>query len=95
MPSLSPLSSLDYSYTWSYENRVSKHFSQLPLSNSLFAVLFAYVVFFCFVLFFFSPVLWLGICVQVDVDRIAILRHFKFGVVGMLLGTINLLPGVR
>ena len=40
-------------------------------------------------------VLWLGICVEGDVDRIAILRHFKFGVVGMLLGTINLLPGVR
>ena len=32
---------------------------------------------------------------EVDVDRIAILRHFKFEVVGMLLGTINFLPGVR
>ena len=38
-------------------------FSQLPLSNSLFTVLFAYVV-------FFWLVLWLGICVEVDVDRI-------------------------
>ena len=41
-------------------------FSQLPLSNSLFTVLFAYVV-------FFWLVLWLGICVEVDVDRITIL----------------------
>ena len=40
-------------------------FSQLPLSNSLFTVLFAYVV-------FFWLVLWLGICVEVDVDRITI-----------------------
>ena len=59
-------------YTWIYENRVSKNFcnfSQLPLSNSLFTVLFAYVVLF----FFFLLVLWLGICVEVDVDRIAIL----------------------
>ena len=42
------------------------NFSQLPLSNSLFTVLFAYVVFFWFVL-------WLGICAEVDVDRITIL----------------------
>ena len=40
--------------TWSYENRVGKHlcnFSQLPLSNSLFTVLFADVgfLFACFV----------------------------------------------
>ena len=38
-------------------------FSQLPLSNRLFTVLFAYVV-------FFWLVLWLGIGVEVDVDRI-------------------------
>ena len=44
------------------------NFSQLRLSNSLFTVLFAYVVF-----FFFWLVLWLGICVEVDVDRITIL----------------------
>ena len=67
MPSLSPLSSPGYTYTWSYENRVSKHFLQFPLFNSLFTVLFAYVV------FFFLLVLWLGICVEVDVDRIAML----------------------
>ena len=40
-------------------------FSQLPLSNSLFTVLFAYVV--------FLIVLWLGICVEVGLDRTAIL----------------------
>ena len=40
-------------------------FSQLPLSNSLFTVLFAYVV--------FLLVLWLGICVEVGLDRTAIL----------------------
>ena len=33
--------------------------------NSLFTVLFAYV-------FFFLLVLWLGICAEVDVDRITI-----------------------
>ena len=44
------------------------NFSQLPLSNSLFTVLFAYVVF-----GFFWLVLWLGICVELDVDRITIL----------------------
>ena len=55
-------------YTWSYENRVSKHFVIFSTSpvNSLFTVLFAYV-------FFFLLVLWLGICVEVDVDRITIL----------------------
>ena len=41
------------------------NFSQLPLSNSLFTVLFAYV--------FFLLGLWLGICGEVDVDRITIL----------------------
>ena len=44
------------------------NFSQLPLCNSLFTVLFAYVVF-----GFFWLVLWLGICVELDVDRITIL----------------------
>ena len=55
--------------TWSFENRVSKtfcNFSELPLSNSLFTVLFAYVV-------FSLLVLWLGICVEEDVDRLTIL----------------------
>ena len=41
------------------------NFSQLALSNSLFTVLFAYVI--------FLLVLWLGICVEVDGDRITIL----------------------
>ena len=49
------------------------NFSQLRLSNSLFTVLFAYVVF-----FFFWLVLWLGICVEVDVDRITILPPSLF-----------------
>ena len=48
------------------------NFSQLRLSNSLFTVLFAYVV------FFFWLVLWLGICVEVDVDRITILPPSLF-----------------
>ena len=59
-----------YKSTWSYENRVSKHFFlNFSFSNSLFAVLFAYVV-------FFWLVLWFGICVEVDVDRITILPPF-------------------
>ena len=36
--------------TWSYENWVTKHsviFSQLPLSNRLSTLLFAYVLCFC------------------------------------------------
>ena len=59
-----------YKSTWSYENRVSKHFFlNFSFSNSLFTVLFAYVV-------FFWLVLWFGICVEVDVDRITILTPF-------------------
>ena len=59
-----------YKSTWSYENRVSKHFFlNFSFSNSLFTVLFAYVV-------FFWLVLWFGICVEVDVDRITILPPF-------------------
>ena len=42
-------------------------FFSTPLSNSLFTVLFAYVF------PFFLLILWLGICVDVDVDRITIL----------------------
>ena len=58
--------------TWSYENRVSKHFvvfSNFPclIAWHVFTVLFAYVVF-----FFFLLVLWLGICVEVDLDGITI-----------------------
>ena len=44
------------------------NFSQLPLSNSL-----TYVYRVACLRRFFSLVLWLGICVQVDVDRIAVL----------------------
>ena len=50
--------------SWSYENRVSKNF--VIFLNFLFTVLFGYVV-------FFWLVLWLGICVEVDADRITIL----------------------
>ena len=51
--------------SWIYENRVSKNFASslnFPCF-SLFTVLFAYVV--------FLVVLWLGICVEVAVDRIS------------------------
>ena len=50
--------------SWSYENRVSKNF--VIFLNFLVTVLFGYVV-------FFWLVLWLGICVEVDADRITIL----------------------
>ena len=56
---------------WSFENRVGKlvffltNFSQLLLSNSLFIVLFADVL-------FLLPVLWLRNCVEVDVEGITI-----------------------
>ena len=54
-------------FTWSYKNRVSKHFViflNFPCLIACFTVLFAYVV--------FLLVLWLGICVEVDAERIAI-----------------------
>ena len=65
--------SQSFNSTWSYENRVSKHFvifRNFPclIAWHMFTVLFAYVVF-----FFFLLVLWLGICVEVDVDIITIL----------------------
>ena len=41
---------------------------QLPLSNSLLTVLFAYVFLFLFGFFFLG--LWLGICVEVDVEKL-------------------------
>ena len=62
----------DYMSTWSCENRVSKHFViflKFP-SNSLFTVV-------CLGRFFVF-VLWLGICVEVDVDRITILPSLFF-----------------
>ena len=58
--------------TWSYENRVSKHFVIFLNFLSLIAclLLFAYGVFFaCFV--------EVGICVEVDVDRITILLSIE------------------
>ena len=58
-----------YNYTWNYESRVSKHFAIFLK----FPCLVAWSVLFASVVFFFSLVLWLGICVEVDVDRITIL----------------------
>ena len=52
-----------YISTWSYENRVSKHFV-ISLNFPLFTELFAYVVF-LFVLWF------IGLCVDVAADRIS------------------------
>ena len=59
-----------YSYTWGYEFRVSKHF--VIFLN--FPCLIACSVFFLLIYrsVFFSLVLWLGICVEVDIDRITI-----------------------
>ena len=54
--------------TWSYENRVSKHFVIFLNFPSLIACLLC-----CLLMsYFFWLVLWLGICVEVDVDRITI-----------------------
>ena len=56
-------------YTWSYENQVSKHFVIFLNFPCLIACLLC-----CLLMsFFFLLVLWLGICVEVDVDRITIL----------------------
>ena len=56
-------------YTWSYENRVSKHFVIFLNFPCLIACLLCCLLMSCF----FLLVLWLGICVEVDVDRITIL----------------------
>ena len=58
---------MKYIYTWSYENRVSKHFVIFLNLPCLIACLL------CFLL-----VLWLGICVEVDVDRITTLAPPPF-----------------
>ena len=57
-----------YMFTWSYENRVSKHFVIFLNFPCLIACLLC-----CLLMSFFLLVLWLGICVEVDVDRITIL----------------------
>ena len=56
------------SYTWSYENRVSKHFVFFLNFPCLIACLLC-----CLLISLFLLVLWLGICVEVDVNRITIL----------------------
>ena len=59
-----------YISTWSYENRVSKHLAIFLNFPSLIACLLCCLLM-SFVLFLL--VLWLGICVEVNVDRITIL----------------------
>ena len=58
---------MTYIYTWSYENRVSKHFVIFLSFPCLIACLL------CCLLMCFLLVLWLGICVEVNVDIITIL----------------------
>ena len=73
---------------WSYENRVSKHlviFLNFPclIACLLCCLLMSFVCLFAF----FLLVLWLGICVEVDVDRITILPPLTcctFDVIGSL-----------
>ena len=60
-------------YTWSYENRVSKHFVIFLKIPCLIACLPC-----CLLMSFFLLVLWLGICVDVGVDRITILLPYFF-----------------
>ena len=57
--------------TWSYKNRVSKHFVIFLNFPCLLACLLRCLLM-SFFFFSFWLVLWLGICVQVDVDRITI-----------------------
>ena len=58
-----------YIYTWSYENRVTKHFVIFLNSPCLIACLLR-----CLLMsFFFACFKWLGNCVEVDVDSITIL----------------------
>ena len=65
-----PLVGLIIVSTWSYENRVSKHFVIVLSFPCLIACLLC-----CLLMsfFFFLLIWWLGICVEVDVDRIIIL----------------------
>ena len=79
--------SFSFISNWSYENRVRKHFvifRNFPclIAWHMLTMLFAYVVFFFFFFFFFGGgggVFWLGICVEVDVDRFTILPpSFRF-----------------
>ena len=58
----------DCNSTWSYESRVSKHFVIFLNFPCLIACLLC-----CLLMLLFLLVLWLGICVEVDVDGITIL----------------------
>ena len=55
---------------WSCENQVSKHFVIFLNFPGLTACLLC-----CLLMSCFSLVLWLGICVEVDLNIITILRH--------------------
>ena len=64
-------------YTWSYVNRVSNHFVIFLNFPCLTACLPCCLLMSCFfvvvvVVVLFLLVFWLGICVEVDVDRITI-----------------------
>ena len=54
--------------TSSYENRVSKHFVIFLNFHCVIACLLC-----CLLMSFFLPVLWLGICVEVNIGRITTL----------------------
>ena len=58
----------DCNSTWSYENREGKHFVTFLNFPCLIACLLC-----CLLMSLFLLVLWLGICVEVDVDGITIL----------------------
>ena len=60
------MGTLNYFY-WSYENRVGKHFVIFLNFPCLIAFLLC-----CLLMWFVLLVLWLGICVEVDVGRITV-----------------------
>ena len=60
------MGTLNYFY-WSYENQVGKHFVIFLNFPCLIACLLC-----CLLMWFVFLVLWLGICVEVDVGRITI-----------------------
>ena len=60
------MGTLNYFY-WSYENRVGKHFVIFLNFPCLIACLLC-----CLLMWFVLLVLWLGICVEVDVGRITV-----------------------
>ena len=63
---------IGYISTWSYENRASKHFV-IFLNFACLIVWHMFTVLLAYVVFFYLLVSWLGICVEVHVERITIL----------------------